>query len=633
MRSTTFSTTTMMVTTLLAAAVLTACESPMAQRYVDRPAPNSPELIVARALTTGTYRGENLTNTTAIGPVQELARIDSPGPDNAPAPGNAPAVDVAQAVTPANSDPAPATAPRSSATAPSYAGQITAESAVRLNANENVLSLSLQEAIARGLKNALAIKVEAYNPAIKESQIIEAEAAFDPVLFGGSQWSSNDQPQFGFTASSELGQSWQNQIGIKKLLPSGAQAQISTGFTYRDISDQATINARFPNSYAANIGAQITQPLLKGFGTDVNFANIYLAQRDRRISLAQFRRQVIQTVADIEEAYYNLVLAKANVYVQERLLQVTISTQEHIKARVEVDADKIQISQVGAAVESRNAELIRARATHRNASDRLKTVMNDPALDIRNNSLLNPTDKPLSAPIAFNIAEQIDIGLRQRTELQEARLQIERADIVLTVAKNDLLPKLDVTLSAQSNSLDSNFGSSYGDTVSPAHNIDFGAGLRFELPLGNNEADAKLRRTLNQRDQALVQMARIAQEIVLDVKQQLRDILTSYQEIQARERSRLSAANQLEAIIQKEAIAPLTPEFLNLKLQAQSQLAQAELSEIATSIGYNLALMKLEKAKGTLLEYNRIALDRLPMTHDNSDKGKIRFMGQTYTVK
>ena len=131
----------------------------------------------------------------------------------------------------------------------------------------------------------------------------------------------------------------------------------------------------------------------------------------------------------------------------------------------------------------------------------------------------------------------------------------------------------------------------------------------------------------------IVQMVRVAQQIVLDVKLQLRDVLSSYQEIQARSRSRVSAADQLHAFIQKEEIVNLTPEFLNLKLQAQSQLAQAELAEIQSVIQYNLAIAKLEQSKGTLLEYNRISLDKAPPVSNKDDLGKIRFLGHTYDVK
>ena len=402
--------------------------------------------------------------------------------------------------------------------------------------------------------------------------------------------------------------------------------------TYHDIPNSDGL-VPFSHSYAANIGLSVTQPLLKGFGTDVNEANIYLAQRDHRISLATFRRQVITTVESVEEAYDNLLLAKANVYVQERLLQATLDTQKRIKARADVDADKIQISQVEAAVQSRSADLIRARAQHRNTSDQLKTAINDPEIDIRQNLLINPTDKPISEPIAFNLGEQIDIALRQRTELQEARLQIERADIVLKVAKNALLPKADLTLSVQSSGLDDSFDSAWGGTINAAKFLDYGAGLKVEIPFGNREAEAGKRQTELQREQVIVQMVRVAQQIVLDVKLQLRDVLSSYQEIQARSRSRVSAADQLHAFIQKEEIVNLTPEFLNLKLQAQSQLAQAELAEIQSVIQYNLAIAKLEQSKGTLLEYNRISLDKAPPVSNKDDLGKIRFLGHTYDVK
>ena len=127
-------------------------------------------------------------------------------------------------------------------------------------------------------------------------------------------------------------------------------------------------------------------------------------------------------------------------------------------------------------------------------------------------------------------------------------------------------------------------------------------------------------------------LVKAAQQVVLDVKLQLRDMLSSYQEIQARERARVSAAQELQAITQKEQIVALTPEFLQLKLDSQSRLAQAEQNLIQAMVNYNLAIMRLEQAKGTLLEFDRISLSPAPITQPGEDFGKIRLLGDTFTT-
>ena len=322
------------------------------------------------------------------------------------------------------------------------------------------------------------------------------------------------------------------------------------------------------------------------------------------------------------------------------LLEAQVGETQTLRPRVsrrnevrrDVDADKISINQTIAAVEARRAELIRARATLRNQSDTLKQLLNDPEINIQANALINPTDRPTAEFIVTSTAEAIETALTQRTELQEARLQIERADIVIKVSKNDLLPKLDLTVGAQTNGLKNDFDRAFDSTVSN-HFLDFNAGIRFEFPLGNREAEAKYRQHQLERTQAMAQLVNVAQKVVQDVKQQLRELLSSYSEIQARERARVSAAEELRAITQKEVIVNLTPEFLQLKLDSQSRLATAEQSLIQALVNYNTAIMRFEQAKGTLLEFNRISLERSPIERYKDDVGKIRFMGQTYQLR
>jgi HAE1 family hydrophobic/amphiphilic exporter-1 len=615
---------TLVTTLVLSAATLAACSSALTPDYSDRGTRYTDGLL-ARAVMDGSYKGsaDGIAKTpTQVGGVRETAPIGAQGqPAEAIVPGTAPG-GVA------------ATSPEETARRQALLQQ--GLRAAQLYSDEEVITLSLQDAIARTVQNSLAIKVEAYNPGIRASQVVEAEAAFDPLIFGQSNWTNNDEPTPFSTINTQNGQLWQNQIGIRQLLPSGGTAQIATGATYRHTP--STIN-NIPTgldtnpSWLANIGLQVSQPLLRGFGTEVTQANIYLAQRDQRISLATFKRQVITTVADVEEAYWNLVNARTNVDILERLVRASDQTYQTILLRRDLDATRASINQAKAALELRQAELLRARATYRTASDRLKSLINDPALATRSNALIVPADRPVAEPLVYNIADVIETALRQRPELQEARLQVERADIVVRVARNDLLPKLNLVAGVQTNGLDEGYDAAFGSTISPGHYIDYSAGITLEFPIGNRAPEAAYRRRQLERGQAVTSMMNVAEKVVLDVKQQLREVLTSYEEIAFRERVRLAAGDELEGIIDLEEIRARSPEFLQLLLDSQSRLATAEQNLTQTLVNYNIAIARLEQAKGTLLEFNRISLDRPPATRNDSDFGKIRFMGSTYLTK
>ncbi len=582
---------------------LAACESPLADSSADRNWSNYASAVLARGTADGTLASLPLNAPTVNDGVRVLAPV---GATTQPAD--------AQAVVPAGEPMSPLSA--AATTQPENFGS-----------SEPQLVLSLQDAIARAMQNSLAIKVEAYNPGIREAMITEAEAAFDPSLFADSSWGYTDQPRpIGQTYNSLNGNSWQNNVGIKSKLASGATAQISGGDNYFD--------SQYANraGHIGNIAASVSQPLLRGFGADVNRASIYLAQRDRRISLSKFRQQVSLQVYTIEQAYQDLVLRNVAVEIQERLLRATKDTLSKIEARLEVDADRTQVAQARAQYQRTLANLVRARTDVRDSSDKLKALINDPTMDLRSNVLLVPADRPVDAPLAFNLAEQIDTALKQRPEMAQARLTVERADIIVNVARNDLLPKADVTLSTASyGGADNGFDQAFASTFDDARYMNYAAGVHFEIPLGNRAAEAAMRRRQLERRQALTQMLQQAQQVILDVKLAVRDILTSYQEIRARREARIAAGEQLDAIIKKEEVVQLTPEFLQLKLSSQQNVADAELAEIQAAILYNVALAKLQQAKGTLLEYNRVAIDARPP--EDQDKGKVWFMGHTYDVK
>jgi outer membrane protein TolC len=643
----------MLVGAVASAALLTACESAVDRGAADRGSASYNESILARSILQNTYHGDTMQDPTIAQGVRELPRVDSAGPaattDAAVAPATVSVTATTNADSPATAPdsavPVPASQPVVAGDAPLPSDPLAAEdlgntseqanqaglSAATLNAPEKVVNLSLQDAIARTLKNALDIKAQAYDPGIKEALEIQQEALFDPVIFGSAQLTDTDEPQTQQVFNSTYFTTDTNQIGIRKLLPDGGTAQVSSGVTYYS-ANPAISGSLFGHYYEPNLNATFTQPLLRGFGTGVTEANLYLAQRDHRISLETFRRQVITSVSNVEEAYQNLVLARTTVDIQEQLLAATEDTYKRVHDRILVDADQISVNQAIAAVEQRRAELISDRIQLRASSDELKRLINDPELNITENMLINPSDKPVSEPIVFSTAESIETALHERTELQEDRIKLEKADIILSVAKNDLLPKLDLTASIQTTGLGGDLDAAFGSTVTPGQHIDYNAGVRLEIPIGNRNAEGEVRQRKLERNQLLTQTVKDAQDIVADVKKQLRELLGRYQELQSRERSRISAAKELKAITDKEKIVALTPEFLQLKLDAQASLAQAEQTLIQAIVNYNLAIERLERAKGTLLEFDRISLDRAPIARPEDDNGKLRFLDKTYTL-
>jgi len=116
-----------------------------------------------------------------------------------------------------------------------------------------------------------------------------------------------------------------------------------------------------------------------------------------------------------------------------------------------------------------------------------------------------------------------------------------------------------------------------------------------------------LRQRRLERQSSVLAYQRQAQDIVREIKNALREVHTSYELIGSTRAARRAAADHLRAIeAQQDAGMALTPEFLDLKLRAQSRVADAEIQELDALTGYNNAVTALHRAMGTLLERNGI---------------------------
>ena len=182
----------------------------------------------------------------------------------------------------------------------------------------------------------------------------------------------------------------------------------------------------------------------------------------------------------------------------------------------------------------------------------------------------------------------------------------------------------------QSNAIDGRLDESFGHTIAPAHFIDWNAGVTLSFPLGNRQAQANLHGDQLTRNQAIETMMQQAEAVVSDVKSALHGIFTGYDDIQRLDKVRIAAAATIEGNLELENIRPKTPEALETKLNEQQSLAQAE-SALATAIvNYDISIERLERAKGTLLEFNHISLDRPPITVLNNRSNEWFLNGQSF---
>jgi outer membrane protein len=487
--------------------------------------------------------------------------------------------------------------------------------------SQQSVSIDLDTAIATAVERNLLIQIAQLQPAINAEDVINAKAAFDFVLFGNVDLTKTDQPQpvpliedpmtgalFRVGTPFNASERYRFETGVSKLFTTGGVLTASTDLTrFRNNSPGATFDP--DPAYTAAIRLGFTQPLLRGFGSDVNTATIRFAENAESRAVAQLERNLLDLVFQTEDAYWRLVYAWRTIEVSQWLVDVGIEVREVLGRRRDWDTKLAEYSDAVARVEQRQADVIRARRAIRAASDSLKSLLNDPELTLGSELLLKPSDELIASPIEYNLRESILTALNNRPEIREALLEIDDADLTRLLADNARLPLLNVSGEIAYFGLDDQVGSAYANSLDNDF-IDYILGLVFEYPLGNRGPEAEFRRTRLVRTQALLGYRQAVQDIVLDVKAALRDVVTNYELIEWTRSSRIAQAENLRALlVEEETLAGLTPEFLNLKFQRQESLALARLEEFEALVAFDQAVAGLYRALGVGLSMRNIALE------------------------
>lgn len=463
--------------------------------------------------------------------------------------------------------------------------------------------LGLAECIQRALEHNYSIRYEAYNPAISQTQVIEAEAAFDVEFFLDTSWAKQDQA----TASAfqpSTGDTRSIQGGFRKLLPSGMQTSVSLGQSRskNDLPPEfQTMNPVYNTSFIASL----QQPLLRGFGLDVNRAMINIRKTEHRISYEQFIQKVRDTLVDVESAYWNLARARRTATIIAVSVAQNYHTYRSMVERLDHDATQVEVANSQSRWRSRYVEYLESVKLVRDAEDRLKNLLNDPELMLSDSTEIIPTETPFAAPMALDHFAEVRTALDQRSEIREVRQHIERGRINTAATKNAILPQLDLTFQYEVQGIGASADSSF-DNLTTNRFISYSLGASFAYNFGERAARAAWRRARLQESQSVVLLNQVTDGIVEEVNNTIRTLLVRYEQIPPQLDSVRSAVRNLRAL--QARTQRIDPNYLQTELSAVEQLANTRRTLLGVLIDYNIALIQLEKAKGTLLDYNNVVV-------------------------
>ncbi len=494
----------------------------------------------------------------------------------------------------------------------SYKGETLPLADTLLGQSQRVVAITLEKAIKTSVEYNLQIQFGRMAPAVSEAQVVQAEAAFDWTFFQNFTYNNIDEPRARTTLTpsntgltSNTQQNVISTTGLRQKLTSGGQLTVQQELTYSDDSTVGQTVEPDPNTQLG-VTLQLDQPLLRNFGSDTALAEVRLNRNAERNSIAQLKHDLIKTVTDVEKTYWQLLRAHRDLLILQRLTERGVAVRNQLVQRIRIDATPAQIADATARVERRKADVILGQKALRQISDKLKQLINDPDLPVGGETLLVPIDDAIDAPIEFGVLDSIEAAITNRPEIQQSILSIDDTAIRQVVAQNGLLPQLDLRLMTRWWALQESAGNTYNE-VFAGDFIDYIIGLSFEQPIGNRKAEAEERRRRLERAQAVISYRNTIQQVMLEVKNSLDDVETNYSLIDQRRLSRIAAAEVLRSLlVEKQTIGAYTVERLDLELNRQESLAQAERDEVQALTDYHSAIADLYAATGTSLERNRI---------------------------
>ena len=463
--------------------------------------------------------------------------------------------------------------------------------------------LSLEDTLRRALAHSFVIEAQRYNPAIETARVVEAEASFDALFYTNVTKNNIDRPSASQLAATDVDQ-FTSRYGIRKLLPTGMQVGASFGLDRTKIGGDFAFQSINPE-YTTDLQLDVRQPLLRGFGIDVNRSQVMLAQHSRSISHWAFHRQVRDTLRMVEELYWRLAQARRDVLISARLLADFEAIYTYLEARREFDVIPVQLNTTLANLERSRTDFIRRRANVFDAEDRLIAAMNDPELPLGGSIEIIPDGFPQLARIVVDPAAEVKTALDHRPELKEQELSIASAKIVVGQAKNAELPQLDLTVRTTYDGLAGNADKAF-DELTRGHFIEYLIGIEFELPIGNRGPRAAHRRARLQHAQAEAAFKALLEEVIRDVHLAIRQMDTAYDSIGPSYASAEARQREVEATVARAERKDLAT--LNTELGARQGLASERRSMLSAMVEYNIAIIQLEQAKGTLLRYNNVTI-------------------------
>jgi len=478
------------------------------------------------------------------------------------------------------------------------------------------VDLSLDEATARALERNLEIAVERLNPQTFDLNIARIRAAYRPTAVSTIGQFSRVQPP---TSTLNGGLRVENTTttynsGLQQLVPWGGGAVAFQFNNNKQVSSNNLLN--YNPAFNNNFGLTLTQPLLRGFLIDNNRQQLIVTALNRDASEIQLRGTIATTLANVRNAYWELLFSIQALDVARGSLDLATKLVTDNRSRVEVGAlAPLDVVQAQAEEATRRQALAQADAQARTAELALKRLIVSGTDDPLWSAEINPVDRPTFLPDPLDVQSAVRKALDNRTDLQIARKTIDSNDVTMRFMRNQTLPELDLTAMYGATGLGGTqfqrngsgvtsqvigvVPGGYADawhTLTGRNYPTWNLALNLSYPIGASAQDAQLARAKVQLNQSAAQLRALELQVATDVTNAALQVQSGLTRYQAASVARDLAQQRLDAEQSRFEVG-LSTNFL--VVQAQRDLATAQNTELRALLDYRRALVDYERVQET----------------------------------
>ena len=483
------------------------------------------------------------------------------------------------------------------------------------------LRLSLRDAVVLTLENNSYVRVQETQVELSKFALLGAHAPFDPLLTSSYNINSTTTAPFSQlqgtgTASTFNSTTQFAQFNYAETFETGTNVQAGLNSTNNYTNNSFNI---FNPYISSALNFQFAQPLLRNGWLFANRAPLVIARRNLEQSRANFAAQVNSNILQAVGQYWSVVEARGNLDVSRSSMDAAEATYKRDKRALELGAlPPLDIYRSESQVASRRVQVIQSEYALKQAEDTLRMTIGadqDPhfeALDLE----LTEKPEPEGELRTMDTGDALQRALTKRPEFDAAHAALANDQTRIRLAHNHLLPELDLTGAYTSNGLGGTLFNSAGQRItSSSMNQLFGFNyptyygqLSLSLPIKNRAAKAEMGNALVSRRSDLYNERQVREQVTLDVSNAVHQL----------EQAKLSIAAGKEALdLAKKTMAAeqrkydLGSETIFFVLEAQTELASAELGLLQAEVNYQLAVAGVDHATGELLEPYHVQIAEL----------------------